>query len=137
MVENDWCIPFNETARRITPSEALPYFEAWAEKAGFKEGVKFKSALSRWDYVFSKVRPYKDNTFNFLGGEEGCLFNNDINTFATLVKEEELEPLKVNELKFSVQNEDIIEVLTDDNMIHFYHSEIEQLYQYSLKAQGK
>lgn len=35
---DDWCARF-ETARKITPEEALPYFKKYFEKQGFKEGL--------------------------------------------------------------------------------------------------
>lgn len=140
MHENDWCIPFDSNARKITPSEALPYFKAYFEKQGFKEGMKFKSAASGDEYVFGKVRNAKLVEFYFYGDYYGCLFDNATNTFATLVKEEKLEPLEVGDV-LVVADSEVLEITLKNTelkeTVSLYHSEIEQLYQYSLKAQGK
>lgn len=90
LLENSWSA-FFDTAREITPEEALPYIEKWATKEGFIDGVSFKSAINGVKSILgSKIRTSED--FSFYGGTPsgGCLFDNKTNTFATLVIEDKI-----------------------------------------------
>jgi hypothetical protein len=139
MYTEDTCA-FIKRYRKITPEEALPYFEKLAEKAGFKKGSKFKCALDGKERDFEEVGiETEENKFNFYGGHVGLMFDNDTNTFATLV-EEKVEPLYLDAFKVTGDKASIlIEIENADGTYTntFTHSEIEQIYKLSLKAQGK
>lgn len=131
---DDWCAWF-ETARKITPEEALPYFKKYFEKQGFKEGVKYNSAASGGVFTLACVRASKVYEWCFYGGISSILFDNDTNTFATLV-EEKVEPLDMQGAKVIAYKNKVVIYFEDDD-VAFTHSEIEQIYKLSLKAQGK
>ena len=128
-------VAYFSSIRKITPEEALPYFKAYFEKQGFKEGCTFKCAFDKSEEVFHCIENSDFKPFDVRGNARSYLFYNDTNTFATLV-EEKLEPLTFEACTALVKNNLIVLSNTVSNIM-LDHSEIEKLYQYSLKAQGK
>ncbi len=127
-------------ARKITPEEALPYFEKWAEKEGFKLGSKYKSAETGAEHTFTGVER-SGFPFDFISGGNnvGRIFDNRTNTFATLIKKK-IKPLEVGDV-LVVADAEVLEITLKNTELKetvcLYHSEIEQIYKLSLKAQGK